>query len=140
MTQFRVKTPMHVPGFLNAIDRMFNDDYQFSFGMYPPVNITEHDKAYQITLMVPGLNKSDFKISVENNLLTISYEKAEEKSEESTKFIKKEFAFRSFKRSFTVNEGLDTENISATYENGLLSVSVPKTETQEAKAKTIEVL
>ncbi|MBK7762315.1 MAG: Hsp20/alpha crystallin family protein [Bacteroidetes bacterium] len=139
MTQFKVKTPAYVPGFLNTMDRLFNDDFAFTQNMHPAVNIVEKESNYEITLMVPGLQKSDFKISLDNNLLSVAYEKAEEKSEETEKFVKREFAIRSFKRTFTVNEKLDIENITAVYENGLLTVSVPKLEDKEVKAKTINV-
>lgn len=139
MTQFKVKTPAYVPGFFNTMDRLFNDDFAFAQNFHPAVNIVEKDSNYEITLMAPGLNKSDFKISLDNNLLSVAYEKAEEKNEESEKFVKREFAIRSFKRTFTVNDKLDIENISAVYENGLLTVSVPKLEDKEVKAKTINV-
>ncbi|GBL35639.1 spore protein SP21 [Filimonas sp.] len=91
--------------------------------------------------MAPGLSKSDFKIALEDNLLTVSYEKSEEKTEDTEKFIRKEFSIKSFKRSFTLNESLKSDEISATYENGLLTVHVPKAEEteKEAKVKTINI-
>lgn len=137
MTQFKVKTPMYVPGFMNAMDKMFSDDYQAM--NQPAVNIVEKEKSYEITLMAPGLTKNDFTISVENDLLNIAFQKEENKSEETEKFIRKEFGIRSFKRSFTMSEKLDIDHISAVYENGLLNVSIPKAEAKDAKAKTIQV-
>lgn len=143
MTQFRVKTPAYVPGFLNAMDKFFSEDFQSAFANsnYPAVNISEVENAYQITMMAPGLNKSDFKVALEDNILTISYEKQEEKSEETPKYIRKEFSMKSFKRSFTLNENLNAEAITATYENGLLTLTIPKLEEKvdEAKVKTINV-
>ena len=85
MTQFKVKTPMYVPGFMNAMDKMFSDDYQAM--NQPAVNIVEKEKSYEITLMAPGLTKNDFTISVENDLLNIAFQKEENKSEETEKFI-----------------------------------------------------
>ena len=137
MTQFKVKTPMYVPGFINAMDKMFSDDYQAM--NQPAVNIVEKEKSYEITLMAPGLTKNDFTISVENDLLNIAFQKEENKSEETEKFIRKEFGIRSFKRSFTMSEKLDIDHISAVYENGLLNVSIPKAEAKDPKAKTIQV-
>ncbi len=141
MTHFRVKTPNYVPGILNVMDKLFSEDFQSSFvhSSHPAANITEKDKSYDITLMAPGLNKADFKIALENNLLTISFEKNEEKTEETEKFIKKEFAIKSFKRSFTVSEKLNADEITAAYENGLLTVNIPKSEEAEVKAKTINI-
>ena len=137
MTQFKVKTPMYVPGFINAMDKMFSDEYQAM--NQPAVNIVEKEKSYEITLMAPGLTKNDFTISVENDLLNIAFQKEENKSEETEKFIRKEFGIRSFKRSFTMSEKLDIDHISAVYENGLLNVSIPKAEAKDPKAKTIQV-
>jgi HSP20 family protein len=147
MTHFRVKTPNYVPGFLNVMDKLFSEDFQSAFvnSNQPAVNITEKDKSYDITLMAPGLNKADFKIALEDNLLTISYEKqsstekTEESADRSERFIKKEFEIKSFKRSFNVNEKLNADEITASYENGLLTVSLPKMEEQEAKVKTINI-
>ena len=143
MTHFRVKTPNYVPGILNVMDKLFSEDFQSSFvnANHPAVNITDKEKSYDITLMAPGLNKTDFKIGLDNNILTISYEKSEDKSEQTEKFIKKEFAIRSFKRSFTMNEKLNTDEITASYENGLLTVNVPKVEEKEKEAsvKTINI-
>jgi HSP20 family protein len=140
MTHFRVKTPAYVPGFLNAMDKLFSEDISsFVNANRAAANISEKEKSYEITLMAPGLNKTDFKIGLEDNLLTISYEKNEEKSEETEKFIRKEFAIKSFSRSFTVSENLNADAISASYENGLLTVSIPKNEEKEVKAKTITI-
>lgn len=143
MTHFRVKTPAYVPGFLNAMDKFFSEDFQSAFAQsnYPAVNITEADNAYHITMMAPGLNKSDFRISLEDHILTIAYEKQEEKSEQTPKFIRKEFAMKSFKRSFTLNETLNGEAITASYDNGLLTLTVPKVETKadDSKVRTIDV-
>lgn len=141
MTHFRVKTPNYVPGFLNAMDKLFSEDFQSAFANsnYPSVNITENEKSYDITMMAPGLNKTDFKIALEDSLLTISYEKAEEKTEEAPKFIRKEFSQKSFKRSFTVSDQLNADEITAKYENGLLIVNLPKTEVKETPTKTINI-
>ncbi len=137
MTQCKVKTPMYVPGFINAMDKVFSDDYQAM--NQPAVNIVEKEKSYEIILVAPGLTKNDFTISVESDLLNIAFQKEENKSVETGKFIRKEFGIRSFKRSFTMSEKLDIENISAVYENGLLNVSIPKAEAKDPKAKTIQV-
>ncbi len=141
MTHIRVKTPSYVPGFLNAMDKLFSEDFQSAFKdtQHPAVNILEKEKSYEITLLAPGLNKTDFKIALEDNLLTISYEKNEEKTEETEKFIRREFAIKSFKRSFTVNENLNVDEITASYENGLLTVMIPKAEVKEATTKTINI-
>ena len=125
------------------MDKLFSEDFQSAFANrnHPAVNITEREKEYAIAVMAPGLSKSDFNISLDENLLTISYEKKEEKAEETEKFIRREFAMQSFKRSFTVSDQINVDEITADYENGLLTVHIPKTEekAKEEKVKTIQV-
>ncbi len=106
----------------------------------PAVNIKENDKEVIIDVAAPGLSKKDFEISVENNTLTISAHKEEEKVEEGTNFVKKEFGFEKFQRSFTIPEDMfDTENIKATYKNGVLEITIPKKAEEQKKVKKIQV-
>lgn len=139
MTHLKVKTPAFVPNLFSVMDRFMHDDFFTANGQSPAVNIKEKEMSYCIELMAPGLEKSDFNIELENDLLTISYKKSEEKTEETEKFIKREFATRSFSRSFTVNEKLNVENIQAKYENGILVVEIPKAELKSKETKTISV-
>jgi len=104
-----------------------------------PVNIRESEKAWTLELVAPGFEKSDFQIKLENNLLTISAEKKEENKQEQEKLVRKEFAFRSFSRSFTVDEKIDAASITAKYENGVLVVSLPRKEEPKANPQQITV-
>ena len=108
-----------------------------------PVNIQETDKSYELHLVAPGLKKEDFKINLEKDTLTISYDRAEQK-EDSTeqpkeKWLRSEYRMRSFKRSFTLNEKVDTGNIAAKYNDGVLVVSLPKKEVSEPVKHEIAV-
>jgi HSP20 family protein len=94
----------------------------------PAANITESADAFHIALNVPGRKKEDFQVQVEQGLLTIRYEKKEEKTEKVNKTIRREFTFNSFKRSFTLDEQIDANGIQARYENGLLEIVLPKKE------------
>ena len=94
----------------------------------PAANITESADAFHIALNVPGRKKEDFQVQVEQGLLTIRYEKKEEKTEKVIKTIRREFTFNSFKRSFTLDEQIDANGIQARYENGLLEIVLPKKE------------
>jgi HSP20 family protein len=107
---------------------------------FPPVNINETNDAYQVELSAPGFEKADFSINLESNILTISTEKKEEKKEENEKVIRKEFTYKGFKRSFTIDEKIDAENIGARYESGILKLTLPKKEIIKAGAKSISVL
>ena len=101
----------------------------------PSVNVKEKEACFDIELAVPGFAKDDFKIEIHNNLLSISSEKEEnaETNDEKTHYTKREFSYQSFCRSFNLPETADTEKIEAGYNNGILTVTIPKKE--EAKPK-----
>jgi len=109
-----------------------------SFG-FPPVNVHETPDAYHLELSAPGRNKEDFKLNVDNGLLTISFEKKEETRTEEYKTIRKEFSFKSFKRTFNLDENVDTDGIQAKYENGVLKLYLPKKATVKESAKQIDI-
>jgi len=92
----------------------------------PAVNIKENDSSYGIEFAIPGFNKEDFKINLENNVLTISSEREEKNEETNEKYTHKEYSLRSFSRSFTLPKNVDAEKISAAYTDGLLIIDIPK--------------
>lgn len=102
-------------------------------------NITEEENAYRIDLAAPGFEKQDFKVNLEGNLLTISAEKKEETTVEDNKNIRKEFNFQSFKRSFTIDNKIDTNSINAQYVNGILKLTLNKKEEAKVTSKDIEI-
>ena len=106
---------------------------------FPAVNICETTDDYQLEFNVPGRKKEDFKITVDKNILTVSYDKKDESKDENKKQVKKEFSLEPFKRSFTLNEKILSENIAARYESGLLVLSLPKKEEVKIEAKQIAV-
>ena len=87
----------------------------------------------------PGRNKEDFKISVDQNVLTISFEKKEESENSNYKTIRREFAFESFKRSFNLGEEINDNNIQAKYENGVLILLLPKKPAVKESVKEINI-
>ncbi|MEO6538636.1 MAG: Hsp20/alpha crystallin family protein [Ferruginibacter sp.] len=107
---------------------------------FPPVNIIDTDGAYVIELSSPGFEKADFIVKLESNILTISTEKKEEKTQPAGKLIRSEFSKKYFKRSFTLDDKIDSENISARYENGILTLQLPKKEITKTTAKEINIL
>lgn len=94
----------------------------------PAVNLVESDNSYEIHMAAPGLKKEDFKISLENKVLTIFSEKSKEREELEDKFTRKEYSYSSFSRSFTLPENTNIEGIEAKYENGELRLNLPKKE------------
>jgi len=129
----------------NVFDELFNEFPAFSGKEwssnwnFPPVNIHETANAYHIELSVPGRSKEDFKIHVENGLLTISFEKKEEAKQEDYKTIRREFSYRSFKRSFNLDDTVDANNIQGKYENGLLKLLIPKKEQEKTSSRQITI-
>lgn len=109
-----------------------------SFG-FPPVNIHETADAYHLELSAPGRTKEDFKLTVDNGLLTIAFEKKEENKTEDYKTIRKEFSFKSFKRSFNLDDRIDANGVQAKYENGVLKLLLPKKEQIKESAKQISI-
>lgn len=99
----------------------------------PAVNVKETDEGYTLELVAPGIAKEDIKVEVDKNLLTISYTEQKEKEETSDKYLVKEFGYRSFKRSFTLPESVNKENITANYANGVLSLQITKKEVEAPK-------
>lgn len=104
-----------------------------------PVNIKETEKSYQLEVVAPGFEKTDFKINLDQSLLTVSAEKKEEVKDEKQKQIRREYSYQSFKRSFTVDEKIDATNIEASYINGVLTLNLPKKEVVKASATEISI-
>ena len=104
-----------------------------------PVNIKETDKNYSIEIVAPGFEKTDFKVSLEQQLLTISAEKKNEVKDENEKQIRSEYSYRSFKRSFTLDEKTDGTKIDAKYVNGVLTLNLPKKEEVKPAVKEINI-
>jgi len=131
--------------FNNLVDELFtelpvvfkNDFNKADWKGFVPVNVKESVSSFEMDLVAPGFTKEDFKINLENNILTVSAEKKDEVKEENEKQIRKEYSFKSFKRSFTVDEKIDATNIDAKYINGVLRLNLPKK--VEVKAPTTEI-
>jgi HSP20 family protein len=99
----------------------------------PAVNIIEGKDDFRIEVAAPGLEKKDFVVNLENNVLAISSEKESNKEEDDGKVMRREFNYKSFKRSFTLPNTVDGDKISATHKEGILYITIPKRE--EAKVK-----
>jgi HSP20 family protein len=103
----------------------------------PLVDITEDEKEYLIKADLPEVKKEDVKLTVQNDVMTISGERKYEKEEKGKKYHRVERAYGSFMRSFTLPEDADGSKVSAEYKDGVLRVRLPKSE--KAKPKSIEV-
>lgn len=143
MTLVKLNNHLAQKGFSSFVDEFFQElpgslakDWNAGF---PPVNIHETKDAYHLELNAPGRNKEDFSINVDNSLLTVGFEKKEESKTEDYKTIRKEFSYKTFKRSFNLDERIDGSAIQAKYENGVLKLYLPKKEQAKEGAKQIQI-
>lgn len=127
-----------VPSVFNEFFKPWNEWFSGSkdelFGnvlKVPAVNIEEHKDDFMVSLAAPGLKKDDFQIDIDGNILTVSSEKEEEKEKKEEKYYCKEYNYSSFSRSFTLPDGVIVDKIDAKYEDGVLKLTMPKSE--EAK-------
>lgn len=111
-----------------------NQNFSLTNTTIPSVNIKENENEFEVEMAIPGMTKDDFKIELNNSVLTISSEKqSNNQSKEGENVTRREFSYQSFSRSFTLPAIVETDKITAKYENGLLRVNIPKKE--EAKPR-----
>jgi HSP20 family protein len=110
-----------------------------TFGATPSVDIIEKDDGYKVTAELPGMAAGDIEVKFSDGMLMISGEKQEDKEEKKKDYFLSERHYGSFKRSFRVAEGVDPDKIEATFKNGVLTVTLPKTAEARKKTKTIAV-
>ncbi|MGM0547342.1 MAG: Hsp20/alpha crystallin family protein [Bacteroidota bacterium] len=123
--------------FSDMLDDIMEEAFSWSKGTFvPELNVYETDTKFEITVALPGMSKDDINIGFENNTITISGER-ELKEENGTKYHRIESRFGKFERSLPLPNVIDEENISASYDNGVLTVTVPKL--KEKAGKKIEV-
>ena len=126
------------PVFPNVFNDFFRDWSTSNFSdtntTLPAVNIKENENEFTVDVAAPGMNKEDFQVNLENDILTISSEKKENKEDANDNYTRKEYSYMSFKRSFTLPKGIvDSEKIKATYKNGELKINIPKLEAAKPK-------
>ena len=152
MTRFIVN-PKHLnrDEFLTPFDRVFDElvnktfptfqeetGVSFNQGAYPKVNIYEYDDKIGIVAEIPGLDKKNVSVEVEEQILTISGDKHGFDSD-GGKCITRELKQSSFKRSFNLGEHLDGDDVSASFKDGMLSISIPKKEPEKPKKKFVKI-
>jgi HSP20 family protein len=131
--------------FQNSLRRFFDDNFwdvesQLTSGSVP-VNVRETDQQYEMDVIAPGCRKEDFNINISDNLLTISFAHKEQNSEQNEKagWVRNEYVQRSFSRSFTLDDTVDVDKISATYTDGILHLSLAKNEKAKKLSRNIEI-
>ena len=139
--------------FLTPFDRMFDTLFETSFPevvrtvgvkpfegtAYPKVNVYEYDNKVGIVAEIPGLDKKDLEIEVTDEVLTISGKKHSIVEDENAKVLRRELKGSSFKRSFTLGESLNGDNIKASFKNGVLNIDIPKVEPEQPKKTFVKI-
>ena len=139
--------------FLTPFDKMFDQMVESQFPdvvrqvgikpygntAYPKVNVYEYDDKIGIVAEIPGLDKKQLNVEVEDGVLTISGDKHSAFESEGAKILRKELKESSFKRQFELGELLDGDNISANFKDGILSIDVPKTEPEKPQKKFVKI-
>ena len=139
--------------FLTPFDRVFDQLFETNFpefvrsvgvkpyqgSAYPKVNVYEYEDKIGIVAEIPGLNKKQLNVDVEDGVLTISGDKHSTFEDEGAKVLRRELKQSSFKRSFELGEQLDGDNIAANFKDGVLSVSIPKVEPEKPKKTYVKI-
>ncbi|UZR95177.1 Hsp20/alpha crystallin family protein [Chondrinema litorale] len=143
LIKYRNGLDSQFPVFTDIFDQLFDkslfDQSSLNKSTVPAVNVSETENAYRLELAVPGRKKEDFKVEVDNNVLTISSESKEEKTEDKKegKFTRREFTYHSFSRAFTLPENVNADSIEAAYNDGVLKLDIEKVPV--VKPKSIEI-
>ena len=118
-----------------------NTNFSSTLTTVPSVNIRESDESFEVEVAAPGMEKKDFTITLEGNLLTISSSRKNENEETKDNYTRREFSYQSFRRSFELaKDVVDEEHIQAKYDNGVLKLTIPKTEKAKNQApRLIEI-
>ena len=139
--------------FLTPFDRLFDQFFESSFpevvqsvgvkpfqgSAYPKVNVYEYDEKVGIVAEIPGLDKKDLLVEVEDGILSISGNKHSIVEDKNAKVLRRELKGSSFKRNFELGENLDGENIKANFKNGILSIDVPKLVPEQPKKTFVKI-
>lgn len=130
-----------VPRFNDVFDSVFNDTFfsRRTVSRVPAANISETADRYQIELAAPGLQKEDFKINLDGDMLSISVERNPQNTMNERNYSKREYSYNSFVRSFILPESADDNNIEARYTDGVLHVDVAKKEEARSVVRQIEI-
>ncbi|MDD2623117.1 MAG: Hsp20/alpha crystallin family protein [Bacteroidales bacterium] len=143
-----IKRSNYVPAYVNFFDDFFGRNFMDEFLTkearitLPTANIVENESNFQVELAVPGYDKKDFSIEVNEHVLSIKGEVKSEKEESKSnrQFTRKEHYYASFERNFTLPDSVKTDAIEALYENGLLTITLPKKDHKELQSsKLIQV-
>lgn len=132
--------------FQQNLDRFFDDNFWGGYsGLQTrnqvPVNVRETDKHYEVEMIAPGLNKQDFKLEFSGGNLIVSFDHKEESNteDEKNRWLRREYRRQSFTRTFSLDESIDADKVSAHYDNGVLQITLPKKAQAQKVSRMINV-
>lgn len=115
-----------------------NNNFSSTLTTLPSVNIKENTESFEVEVAAPGMEKQDFEITLEGNTLTISSTRKNNTEDRQENYVRREFSYQSFRRSIELAENIvDEEHIQAKYENGVLKLTIPKSEKAKKQAPRI---
>lgn len=130
----RPNVDLHPKRFSDILDEFFNESLNYRKDSFmPTVDISETDNQFEVSVSLPGMNKEDINIDLDNGHLTISGERKLENEESGKNFHRVESSYGSFNRSFQLPDSIDEESITAKYENGILNITITKSEEKVKK-------
>ncbi len=125
--------------FFPALPSLFSQDSLKGFQHAVPVNVIDTAEGFILEISAPGFEKENFKINLEQNILTVSADKKEAEEKEERKFIRREIRTAGIKRSFTLPENINADEISAKYVNGILQLNLPRKQEVRESGKQITI-
>ncbi len=130
------------PRFTNFFDNFEKAHQELtneSKGNVPSVNIIENEKDFVLEVVAPGFKKNEFDINLDNHVLTVSRDIEQKEDETNVNYTRKEFIYGNFSRSFTLPKSIKFDNIAANYNEGILSITLPKKEEEAKLTREIKV-
>jgi len=139
MTLIKFEPLRELENWNERINRFFSDFHIPDFKYYPHIDISEDEKNIYVEAEVPGVKKEDIKITLQDNILTITGEKKKEEKDSKRNFFRSERAYGSFTRSFTLPDDINPDSVDAKFENGILNIKISRTEKKKQNEKFIEI-
>lgn len=134
------KNSLLMPGFNDVFESLFSETFSDRMMIrVPAVNISESPKHYDIELAAPGLKKDDFKIRLDDDVLSISVEQNQENTDKNKNYSRREYSYSSFVRSFNLPESADDQHIDASYNDGVLMIKIAKKEGAKSVSREIDI-
>ncbi len=139
MTLIKFEPLRELENWNERIHRFFSDIPSMDFSYYPHIDITDDEKNIYVEAEIPGVKKEDMKITLQDNILTITGEKKREEEEKDKKIFRSERVYGSFTRSFTLPEDINPDSVEAKFDNGILNITIAKSHPKKVSEKFIEI-